>query len=158
MKILVLTWEFPPRIVGGIARHVAELYPELVKLGHEVTLITVEFGLAPHYEVVDGVHVHRVSVPAGDNFFHWITNMNTSMGQHGVDVLRHLKEADSNHHWLGFLFLRVPLLGRVSTSKQRGISPETLSSVRPTVFAHSFRAAFKILIAAFSSRSATKPQ
>jgi len=26
MKILVLTWEFPPRIVGGIARHV-ELYP-----------------------------------------------------------------------------------------------------------------------------------
>ena len=28
MRILVLSWEFPPRIVGGIARHVAELYPE----------------------------------------------------------------------------------------------------------------------------------
>jgi glycosyltransferase involved in cell wall biosynthesis len=48
MKILVLTWEFPPRLVGGIARHVAELYPELVKLGHEIHLITVEFGQAPH--------------------------------------------------------------------------------------------------------------
>ncbi len=102
MKILVLTWEFPPRIVGGIARHVAELYPELVKLGHEVTLITVEFGLAPHYEVVDGVHVHRVSVPAGDNFFHWITNMNTSMGQHGGKLIQEEGEFDliHAHDWL----------------------------------------------------------
>ncbi len=24
MKILVLAWEFPPRLVGGLARHVAE--------------------------------------------------------------------------------------------------------------------------------------
>jgi len=47
--------------VGG-ARHVAELYPELVKLGHEVHLITVEFGEAPLYEVVEGVRVHRVPV------------------------------------------------------------------------------------------------
>ncbi|MFM6202670.1 MAG: glycogen/starch synthase, partial [Dolichospermum sp.] len=44
MKILVLSWEFPPRIVGGIARHVAELYPELIKLGHDIHLITPEFG------------------------------------------------------------------------------------------------------------------
>jgi len=38
------------------------LYPELVKLGHEVHLITVEFGEAPLYEVVEGVRVHRVPV------------------------------------------------------------------------------------------------
>ncbi len=44
MKILVLSWEFPPRIVGGIARHVGELYPELAKSGHSVYLITPEFG------------------------------------------------------------------------------------------------------------------
>ncbi|MFM7424867.1 MAG: glycogen/starch synthase, partial [Elainella sp.] len=49
MKILVLAWEFPPRIVGGISRHVAELYPDMVRLGHEVHLLTVEFGQAPHY-------------------------------------------------------------------------------------------------------------
>lgn len=87
MKILVLTWEFPPRIVGGIARHVAELYPELIKLGHEFHLITVEFGQAPHYEVVDGIHIHRVPVaPAGD-FLHWVANMNESMGRHGGKLI-----------------------------------------------------------------------
>lgn len=87
MKILVLTWEFPPRIVGGIARHVAELYPELVKLGHEVHLITVEFGQAPRYEVVDGVCVHRVPVAWSNDFFHWVVNLNESMGSHGAKLM-----------------------------------------------------------------------
>ncbi|MBC7971622.1 MAG: glycosyltransferase family 4 protein [Verrucomicrobia bacterium] len=102
MKILVLAWEFPPRIVGGIARHVAELYPELAKQGHEIHLITVEFGQAPCYEVVDGVYVHRVSVGASANFFHWIVNMNESLGQHGGKLL--LEEGSFDlihaHDWL----------------------------------------------------------
>jgi glycosyltransferase involved in cell wall biosynthesis len=102
MKILVLTWEFPPRIVGGIARHVGELYPELVKLGHEVHLITVEFGQAPMYEVVDGVQVHRVPVAASNDFFHWIVNLNESMGYHGAKLI--LEEGPFDiihaHDWL----------------------------------------------------------
>ncbi len=87
MKILVLTWEFPPRIVGGIARHVAELYPELVKLGHEIHLITVEFGQAPHYEIVEGIKVHRVEVSPGHDFFQWVVHMNESMGHQSGKVI-----------------------------------------------------------------------
>ncbi len=102
MKILVLTWEFPPRIVGGIARHVAELYPEIIKLGHEVHLITIEFGKAPNYEIVDGIRVHRVPVAPGNDFFHWIANMNQSMGSHGGKIL--LEEGPFDlihaHDWL----------------------------------------------------------
>jgi glycosyltransferase involved in cell wall biosynthesis len=102
MKILVLTWEFPPRIVGGIARHVAELYPELVKRGHQIHLVTVEFGQAPGYELVDGVHIHRVNVGPSHNFFHWVKNMNESMGAHGGKLL--LEEGPFDiihaHDWL----------------------------------------------------------
>jgi glycosyltransferase involved in cell wall biosynthesis len=102
MKILVLAWEFPPRLVGGIARHVAELYPELVKCGHEIHLITIAFGQAPHYEVVDGIHVHRVDVDPSNDFFHWVVNMNKSMGQHGGKLL--LEEGAFDlihaHDWL----------------------------------------------------------
>jgi glycosyltransferase involved in cell wall biosynthesis len=87
MKILVLAWEFPPRIVGGIARHVSELYPEIVKLGHEVHLLTIEFGQAPWYELVDGIRVHRIPVGASHDFFHWVANMNESMGRHGGKLL-----------------------------------------------------------------------
>ncbi|MDZ8183654.1 MAG: glycosyltransferase family 4 protein [Nostoc sp. ChiSLP02] len=102
MKILVLSWEFPPRIVGGIARHVAELYPELVKLGHEVHLITVEFGQASMYEVVEGVKIHRVPVGYSHDFFHWIANLNESMGHHGGKLI--LEEGPFDlihaHDWL----------------------------------------------------------
>jgi glycosyltransferase involved in cell wall biosynthesis len=102
MRILVLAWEFPPRIVGGIARHVAELYPELVKLGHNVHLLTVEFGQAPHYEVVDGIKIHRVPVAQSNDFFHWVVNMNQSMGQHGGKLF--LEEGSFEivhaHDWL----------------------------------------------------------
>ena len=102
MKILVLAWEFPPRIVGGIARHVGELYPEIVKLGHEIHLITVEFGSTPNYEIVDGIHIHRVPVKAGNDFFHWVVNMNESMGDHGGKLIAEEGKFDliHAHDWL----------------------------------------------------------
>ena len=102
MKILALAWEFPPRIVGGIARHVAELYPEIIKLGNEVHLITVEFGSAPRYEIVEGIHLYRCPVARGNDFFHWVANMNDSMGTLGGQLL--IKHGDFElihaHDWL----------------------------------------------------------
>ncbi|MDJ0577209.1 MAG: glycosyltransferase family 4 protein [Xenococcaceae cyanobacterium MO_234.B1] len=102
MKILVLAWEFPPRLVGGLARHVAELYPEIVKLGHEVHVVTVEFGAAPRYEILEGMKVHRVPVAGGNDFFHWVANMNESMGNHGGKLI--LEEGNFDlihaHDWL----------------------------------------------------------
>lgn len=102
MKVLVLSWEFPPRIVGGIARHVSELYPELVKLGHEIHLITAEFGQASMYEVVEGIHVHRVPVGYSNDFFHWVVNLNQSMGHQGGKLI--LEEGPFDlihaHDWL----------------------------------------------------------
>lgn len=126
MKILVLAWEFPPRIVGGIARHVSELYPEIVKLGHEIHLITVEFGLAPHYEVVDGVHIHRVAVDQSNDFFHWVVNMNESMGRHGGKLLLEDGPFDliHAHDWLvsdAAIVLKhmfkVPLIGTIHATE-----------------------------------------
>lgn len=102
MKVLVLAWEFPPRLVGGIARHVAELYPDIVKLKCEVHLITVEFGDAPKYEVIEGIFVHRVPVATGNDFFHWVANMNESMGQYGGKLIKEEGNFDliHAHDWL----------------------------------------------------------
>lgn len=102
MKILVLAWEFPPRLVGGIARHVAELYPDIVALDCEVHLITVEVDNAETYEVIEGIHVHRVSVAQGHDFFHWIINMNESMGAYGGNLIAEVGHFDliHAHDWL----------------------------------------------------------
>ena len=102
MKILALAWEFPPRIVGGIARHVAELYPEIIKLGYEVHLITVEFGSAPRYEAIDKIHLYRCPVAHGNDFLHWIANMNESMGSLGGELIKKHGDFDliHAHDWL----------------------------------------------------------
>ncbi|MBD2188186.1 glycosyltransferase family 4 protein [Pseudanabaena mucicola] len=79
MRILALAWEFPPRIIGGISRHVAELYPEVVKRGHDVHLITVAVEGGASAEVVDGIHVYRIPVEPNHDFFHWVNQMNLQM-------------------------------------------------------------------------------
>lgn len=40
MHVIMLSWEYPPRVVGGIARHVEDLSKALVKQGVDVDVIT----------------------------------------------------------------------------------------------------------------------
>lgn len=40
MRILMLSWEYPPHVVGGLGSHVAELLPALARAGAEVHLVT----------------------------------------------------------------------------------------------------------------------
>ena len=81
MKILMLTWEYPPRIVGGIARVVHDLSKRLIKDGHEVTVITYKEGNVPYYEDDKGVKVHRVDnyMINPNNFIDWIMQLNFNL-------------------------------------------------------------------------------
>ena len=80
-RLLMLSWEFPPMTVGGLSRHVYDLSRYLVRHGYEVHVVTTEIGDAPHEEVVEGVHVHRVHVmqPDGGEFIHWAFQLNLMM-------------------------------------------------------------------------------
>jgi glycosyltransferase involved in cell wall biosynthesis len=60
MRLLTLCYEFPP-LGGGGARVVHGLTRELVRMGHEVDVVTMGWQGLPRQEVVDGVQVHRVS-------------------------------------------------------------------------------------------------
>ena len=40
MRVLILSWEYPPKVVGGIARHVHDLAIALVKKGIGVDVVT----------------------------------------------------------------------------------------------------------------------
>ncbi len=59
MRILTLCYEFPP-LGGGAARVVYGLSRELVRLGHEVDVVTMGRRGLPRQQDVDGVQVHRV--------------------------------------------------------------------------------------------------
>lgn len=81
MKILMLTWEYPPRVVGGIARVVNDLSKRLIKDGHEVTVVTYREGNLPYYEVDKGVKVYRVDnfMINANNFIDWVMQLNFNM-------------------------------------------------------------------------------
>ena len=59
MKILMPCYEFPP-LGGGGAKVVFGLSKELVRLGHEVDVVTMGFRGLPKHEMVNGVNVYRV--------------------------------------------------------------------------------------------------
>jgi glycogen(starch) synthase len=87
MKVGTLTWEFPPRVVGGIARHCEGLTKALVKQNHEVHLFTLDFPGSPSYEEMDGVKVYRASTDMGHpNFLTWVLLFNHFLSKKMADV------------------------------------------------------------------------
>jgi glycogen(starch) synthase len=59
LRVLMLSWEYPPVLVGGLGRHVHALATSLAAAGHEVTVVTRGAGDAPLEEIREGVRVVR---------------------------------------------------------------------------------------------------
>nr|WP_240956268.1 glycosyltransferase family 4 protein [Micromonospora sp. HNM0581] len=55
----MLSWEYPPVLVGGLGRHVHALSVALATAGHHVTVVTRHTDGAPHEEYLDGVRILR---------------------------------------------------------------------------------------------------
>jgi glycogen(starch) synthase len=58
----MLSWEYPPLVVGGLGRHVEALARELVRAGHEVQVVTRGEKDEILDEVLDGVRVRRAAL------------------------------------------------------------------------------------------------
>ena len=75
-RVLILSWEYPPIVEGGLARHVAKLAEALVAEGVAVTVLTRGRVRDLPQEVRAGVRVHRVPEPRKprdlDAFVEWV--------------------------------------------------------------------------------------
>ena len=58
MRIAVLHWGFPP-IIGGVETHLRVLYPELIQMGHRVSLLTGSFAGVKNRYRYKGMNVFR---------------------------------------------------------------------------------------------------
>jgi len=126
MKICILTWEFPPRIVGGIARHCLGLSKALTRHGHNVHVITLEFPGAPLFEDVEGVKVHRVLIELGHpNFITWTLIFNHFMEKKVATLGREVNfDVIHVHDWLTAMagiaskhFINKPLIATVHSTE-----------------------------------------
>jgi glycogen(starch) synthase len=122
MRALVISWEYPPVIEGGLARHVCKLCERLVAQGVEVHVLTrgasasasagasasasvgasASAGASEHRH---GVVVHRVAQPGFprelDAFLRWVARLNEAMTARAT-ALTAAYEFDliHSHDWL----------------------------------------------------------
>jgi len=61
MRVLLLSWEYPPVLVGGLGRHVHALSRALARAGDDVTVVTQHCADAPAEHTVDGVRIVRAA-------------------------------------------------------------------------------------------------
>ncbi|WP_404443621.1 glycosyltransferase family 4 protein [Sutcliffiella horikoshii] len=121
--IIMLSWECPPAVLGGLGQHVWQLSKQLAKAGHLVSLVTPHCLGAPETETVEGVTIYRAKeVECTYEDFHLFvaqTNMNL------VERVRNLSSRNQfsvlhAHDWLvGFAaralkgFMALPLVSTI---------------------------------------------
>ena len=92
LSVMMLTWEFPPRIIGGISPHVYYLSKSLTRKGMKVYVVTCDFPGAPQHEVLDGVEIFRIDSyknPSPD-FATWVYLMNVNMQKEAAAIIKGL--------------------------------------------------------------------
>jgi glycogen synthase len=105
-RVLVLSWEYPPIVEGGLARHVRKLTEQLAAAGVDVHVLTRGGDHAPAQEERHGVTVHRVREPAFprddlDAFLAWVAQMNADMLASATALLdRYDFDLVHSHDWL----------------------------------------------------------
>lgn len=101
----MLSWEYPPHLIGGLGAHVAELLPALARNGVQVTLLTPRYKGGAEFELVhEKARVYRVTppVPAIGNFFADVHQTNLSLEQAAHDLWKERGGFDliHAHDWL----------------------------------------------------------
>jgi glycogen synthase len=104
-RVLILSWEYPPLIEGGLARHVRKLAESLAELGTEVHVLTRGGEESPAEEDAAGVAIHRVREPRRPRdlgeFVAWVEHMNSDMLAAGVELGdRYEFDLVHGHDWL----------------------------------------------------------
>ena len=104
MRVLMLSWEYPPNVAGGLGQHVADLIPRLADEGIEVHLVTPLLKGGLQTEVLAGAFIHRVPI-AGEQIgaiLSFAQYVNEALYQAALDIVRQYGPFDviHNHDWL----------------------------------------------------------
>lgn len=146
MRILVLSWEYPPYVVGGMGKHVAGLIPAFSELQEyygplQIDVVTSRYaGGSPIQRMGEGVTIHRLDIDPFDPVDMYNTVI--SNNHHFVTYVRQLAESTPFdlihvHDWLAGVAgvqlkyeFKIPLLVTVHATERgrhQGFLPSNTS-------------------------------
>ncbi|MEW6183420.1 MAG: glycosyltransferase family 4 protein [Bacillota bacterium] len=104
MRVAMLSWEYPPNNVGGLARHVYDLSNALVRQGTEVLVFTCGTAGAPEVEDINGVRVYRVHpyTTGTPDFTTWVMQFNVALLERAFPTIERVRDVNviHAHDWL----------------------------------------------------------
>ena len=87
-KVIILSWEYPPRIVGQLADYVKELAMQLVRNKIETYVVTYHDFLTGEYDDPDGVKTYRVTNPVHTHIgvLTWVLTLNQEVERVAANI------------------------------------------------------------------------
>lgn len=104
LRVIIFTWEFPPRIVGQLSSYVNKLAVELVKKDLDVHVLTYHDSWRGYHEGADGVKAYRVSDPFKPHIsiLTWVLSLNQEIERVAADIyysFQHEVDLIDVHDW-----------------------------------------------------------
>lgn len=127
-KILMLSWEYPPNVIGGLGTHVAGLCESLIKQNYEIHLITAQdISEKPiDKEEKEGLFVYRIAplYKQEQYFIRWIGGLNLSMWDKAVEL--------SKHHTFSCIHAHDWLVGAAGISLKEQLDLPLITTIHAT--------------------------
>jgi glycosyltransferase involved in cell wall biosynthesis len=104
MRVIIFSWEYPPRIVGQLAEYVKRLASQLVKNDVEVYVVTYHDFPTEGHDDSDGVKTVRVTNPVHTHIgvLTWVLTLNQEVERAAANVYydagKHVELIDA-HDW-----------------------------------------------------------
>ncbi len=88
MRVIIFSWEYPPRIVGQLANYVRELAVQLVKSNVETYVVTYHDFLTGQYDEPEGVKTCRVKNPVRTHIgvLTWVLTLNQEVERAAANI------------------------------------------------------------------------
>lgn len=88
MRIIIFSWEYPPRIVGQLADYVRELAVQLIKNKMEAYVVTYHDFLTGEYDDSEGVKTYRVTnqVRTHIGVLTWVLTLNQEVERAAANI------------------------------------------------------------------------
>ena len=104
MRVIIFTWEFPPRITGQLAFYVNRLASELVKKSVDVYVVTYNDSWTGFHQGADGIKAYRISdkVRPHINVLTWMLSLNQEAERIAADIyysMKHEVDLIDVHDW-----------------------------------------------------------